>query len=186
MRRALPAHLPREVIVIEPDVDTTGLKKIGEEITETLDYLPGKLKVIRRVRPKYVDPLDEDRGVIIGALPARAVERGIAEPSLLAHVVIEKYVDHLPLYRQVQRFTRQGCALATSTLGDWTKASADLVEPLYRALTEEVLASGYIQADETPIQVQDRNKKGKTHRGYYWVYQSLQSEALGAVTGGDE
>ena len=170
VRRALPSHLPREVIVIEPDVDTTDLKKIGEEVTETLDYVPGRLKVIRRVRPKYVNSKSEDGGVIIGALPARAVERGIAEPSLLAHVVIEKYVDHLPLYRQVQRFTREGITLATSTLGDWIKASADLVEPLYRALTEEVLASEYIQADETPIQVQDRNKKGETHRGYYWVY----------------
>lgn len=115
VRQALPSHLPREVIVIEPDVDTSGMRKIGEEITETLDYVPGRLKVIRRVRPKYVDPKSEDSGVVIGELPARAVERGIAEAGLLAHVVIEKYVDHLPLYRQLQRFTRQGITLASST-----------------------------------------------------------------------
>ena len=170
VRLALPSHLPREVIVIEPDVDTSSLKKIGEEVTETLDYVPGKLKVIRRERPKYVDPSDEARGVIIGDLPARPVEKGIAEPSLLSHVVIEKYVDHMPLYRQVQRFTREGCALAPSTLGDWISASADLLEPLYWAMTDELLDSTYIQADETPIQVQDPNKMRKTHRGYYWVY----------------
>ena len=169
-RQALPSHLPREVIVIEPDVDTTDLKRIGEEITETLDYHPGTLTVIQRIRPKYVDPLREERGVVIGALPARPVERGIAEASLLSHVVIEKYADHLPIYRQVERFKREGITLATSTLGGWVKASADLVAPLYRALCEEVLASEYIQADETPIRVQDRNKKGKTHKGFYWVY----------------
>lgn len=170
VRLALPSHLPREIIVIEPDVDTSSLKKIGEEVTETLDYLPGKLKVIRRVRPKYVDPLDEERGVFIGALSPRPVEKGIAEPGLLSHVVIEKYVDHMPLYLQVQRFTREGCALAPSMLGDWISASADLLEPLYWAMTDELLDSTYIQADETPIQVQDPNKKRKTHRGYYWVY----------------
>ena len=116
------------------------------------------------------DSHDEARGVIIAELPPRPIEKGMAEPSLLAHVVIEKFVDHLPLYRQVQRFTRAGITLAESTLGDWTAATADLLAPLYDAMTEELLQSGYIQADETPIQVQDPNKRRKTHRGYYWVY----------------
>lgn len=139
-------------------------------MTETLDYRPAKLVVIRRVRPKYVDPQAEERGVIISELPARPIEKGLAEAGLLAHVVIEKYVDHLPLYRQVQRFTRQGITLAESTLGDWTRATADLVRPLYEALAKEARRSGYIQADETPIPVQDNEKEGTTHRGYYWVY----------------
>jgi transposase len=170
VRQVLPSHLPREVIVIEPDRDTAGLRKIGEQVTETLDYRPARLVVIRRVRPKYVDPTDEERGVIIGALPARVVEKGMAEPALLAHVLVEKYVDHLPLYRQVQRFNREGITLPTSTLGDWTRASADLLLPLYEALGREALSGGYIQADETPIQVQSAEKAGTTHRGYYWVY----------------
>ncbi len=170
VRQVLPSHLPREVIVIEPDGDTTDLKKIGQEVTETLDYRPARLVVIRRVRPKYVDPRDEDRGVIIAELPSRPIEKGMAEPGLLAHVVIEKYVDHLPLYRQVQRLRREGITLAESTLGGWIAQSAHLLDPLYEALTEEALASGYIQADETPIPVQDHQKKGTTHRGYYWVY----------------
>src|SRR5690606_19104446 len=82
----------------------------------------------------------------------------------------EKYVDHMPLYRQVQRFTREGITLSESTLGGWVAATADLLVPLYEALKKEVIESGYVQADETPIAVQDRDKQGSTHRGYYWVY----------------
>jgi transposase len=171
VRQVLPSHLPREVIVIEPEEDPSGLKRIGQEVTETLDYRRAKLVVIRRVRPKYVDPRDEDQGVIIAELPARPIDKGMAEAGLLAHVVIEKYVDHLPLYRQGQRLRRQGITLSDSTLGGWITATAELVEPLYEALKQEALASGYLQADETPIPVQSRQEsKGKTHRGYYWVY----------------
>ena len=170
VRQGLPAHLPREVIVIEPESDTTGLKKIGEEVTETLDYRPGKLIVIRRVRPKYADPNNEAAGVVIGALPVRPIDKGIAEPSLLAHVLIEKYADHLPIYRQVQRFKREGIVLPPTTIEGWVAASANLLVPLYEALVEQVKSSGYVQADETRIPVQDAEKKGATHRGYYWVY----------------
>lgn len=170
VRQVLPSHLPRQVIVIEPDRDTAGLKKIGQAVTETLDYRPAKLVVLRRVRPKYVDPSDEDRGVLIAELPARPIDKGMAEAGLLAHVVIEKYVDHLPLYRQGQRLRRQGITLSDSTLGGWIAQSAALVEPLYAALREEALKSGYLQADETPIPVQSAQQQGTTHRGYYWVY----------------
>jgi len=169
VRQVLPEHLPREVIVIEPAVDRSLLKKIGEEVTETLDYRPARLIVIRRVRPKYVDPQTDK--IIIAELPARPIDKGIAEAGTLAHVVIEKYVDHLPIYRQVQRFKREGIVLPRSTLEGWVAAVAKLLVPLYERLAELVLASGYIQADETPIQVQDpAAKKEKTHRGYYWVY----------------
>ncbi len=173
VRQALPSHLPREIIVIEPAVDRSMLKKIGEEVTETLDYRPARLIVIRRVRPKYVNPGTDE--IIIAQLPARPVDKGIAEAGTLAHVVIEKYVDHLPIYRQVQRFKREGIVLPRSTLTGWVASVANLLAPLHERLGELVLKSGYIQADETPIPVQDPakgigNKKGKTHRGYYWVY----------------
>lgn len=171
-RQVLPAHLPRKEIVIEPEVETAGLKKIGQEVSETLDYWPARLFVVRRVRPKYVDPQNEERGVIIAELPRRPIEKGMAEPGLLAHITIEKYADHLPLYRQVQRFKREGIALPEATLGGWISATADLLAPLYDALAEEARMSGYIQADETPIAVQDAQKKGSTHRGYYWVYRA--------------
>jgi transposase len=169
VRQVFPSHLPREVVVIEPE-EVEGLKKIGEEVTETLDYRPARITVIRRVRPKYVDPADEDRGVLIAPLPPRPIDKGMAEPGLLAHVVIEKYMDHLPLYRQAQRFRRQGITLSDSTLGGWIRSSAELVLPLGEALAVEALQSGYLQADETPIPVQDGDKQGKTHQGYYWVY----------------
>ena len=169
-RQVLPSHLPRETIVIEPEVDTSRLRKIGEEISETLDWRPAKLVVVSRVRPRYVDPAREERGVLIAELPPRPIEKGIAEPGLLAHLMISKYVDHLPYYRQIEQFKREGISFPSSTLGDWGSASADLLRPLYERLVELVRRSGYIQADETPIAVQDRKKKRKTHRGYYWVY----------------
>ena len=169
-RQVLPGHLPRETIIIEPEVDTSQLRKIGEEISETLDYRPGKLVVVSRVRPRYVDPARQERGVLIGDLPARPLEKAIAEPGLLAHTLISKYVDHLPYYRQIEQFKREGITLPSSTIGGWGTASADLLRPLYDQLADRVRQSGYIQADETPIAVQDRKKKGKTHRGYYWVY----------------
>jgi transposase len=176
VRQALPEHLPRQVIVIEPALDRTNLKKIGEEVTETLDYRPAKLIVIRRVRPKYVDPQTEK--ILIAELPARPVDKGIAEAGLLASVVIEKYVDHLPIYRQVQRYKREGIPLARSTLEGWVAAVARLLEPLHERLGELILESGYIQADETPIPVQDKGKKGKTHRGYYWVYHAPEQQLV--------
>jgi transposase len=169
-RQVIPGHFPREVIVIEPEEDVSRLKKIGEEVSETLDYRPGKLVVLRRVRPKYVDPAREERGVLIAELPARPLEKAIAEPSLLAHTLISKYVDHLPYYRQIEQFKREGITFPSSTIGDWGNASADLLRPLYDCLIDRVRQSGYIQADETPIAVQDRKKKRKTHKGYYWVY----------------
>ena len=176
VRKPLPEHLPREVIVIEPEMDRSTLKKIGEEISETLDYRPAKLIVIQRVRPKYVDPKTEKH--YIAQLPARPIDKGIAEAGLLAAVVIEKYMDHLPIYRQVQRFKREDIQIARSTMEGWVAAVAHLLEPLHERLGELILESGYVQADETPIPVQDpAAKKGKTHKGYYWVYHA-PSESL--------
>ena len=175
-RQVLPAHLPREIFFIEPDEDVSGLKKIGDEVTETLDWRPSRLVVIRRVRPKYVDPTQEDRGVLIGDLPPRPIDKGVAEPGLISHVIAEKYVYHVPYYRQIERYKREGVYFASSTFGDWTSSAANIIVPLYDVLGKDVLESGYIQADETPIQVQDlrrtdnRPKKKKTHRGYFWVY----------------
>ncbi len=177
VRQPLPAHLPREVIVIEPAVDRSMLKKIGEAVTETLDYRPARLIVIQRVRPKYVNPRTEE--IIIAQLPARPVDKGIAEAGTLAHVVIEKYVDHLPIYRQVQRFKREGIVLPRSTLEGWVAAVANLLTALHDRLSELVRESSYIQADETPIPVQDPVKSSKkTHRGYYWVYHAPEKKLV--------
>lgn len=168
-RMKLPESLRREEIVIEPTQDITGCKKMGEEITEVLEYLPGELFVKKYVRIKYAVP--QNAGVLIGELPSRPIEKAMAGPGLLAQIVIDKYVDHLPLYRQMQRFERAGVKLAYSTLTDWVGATCRLILPLYEALKSEVLQSNYLHADETPIKVLDKDKKNNTHRGYYWVYQ---------------
>lgn len=175
VRQTLPERLSRHEVVIEPEEDTSGLRRIGEEVTETLHYIPGQWVVLRRVRPKYVDPKNPDRGVIIAPLPDRPIEKGLAEPSLLAQIVVEKYLDHLPLYRQRGRFKREGITLPASTLEGWVAQMGDLVEPLYQALCTEVRQSGYVQADETTIPVLDKTKKGQSHRGYYWVYHAPES-----------
>ncbi len=167
-RMKLPATLPREKVIIEPEEDTTGLKKIGEEITEELERIPGKLFVRQYVRPKYAKA--DGQGVVIGDLPSRPIDKGIPGPGLLAQIVIDKYTDHLPIHRQIQRFEREGIKLASSTLTDWIGSTCELLDPLYEALKKQVLSTDYLQADETPIKVLDKDKKGTTHRGYHWVY----------------
>jgi len=169
-RNPLPADLPRKDIVIEPDSDVSHLKKIGEEITEELEYEPGKLYVNRYIRPKYALP--KDQGVIIADLPTRPIEKGIAGAGLLSHIMVSKYVDHLPLYRQCQQFKRHGVVLPLSTLSDWVKQTAEIVEPLYQQLKTALLQSHYLQADESPLRVLDQAKKGSCHLGYMWVYHS--------------
>ena len=175
-RTKLPESLRREEIIIEPAADITGCKKMGEEITEVLEYQPGELYVKQYRRIKYAKPGGE--GVLIGELPLRPVEKAIAGPGLLAQVVIDKYADHLPLYRQMQRFERNGIKLPYSTLTDWVSATCMLITPLYEALKAEVLQSNYLHADETPIKVLDKSKQGETHRGYYWVYHNSVNKTV--------
>lgn len=169
-RMVLPAHLPREEHIIEPEEDITGCKKIGENITEILEYTPGKLYVKRYVRPKYARANEE--GVVTGELPTLPIPKGNAGPSLLAHLIISKYVDHLPFYRQVQQFKRQDVVLAESTINDWFRASCKLLEPLYNHLRATLLKEDYLMVDETPIPVLSSEKEGSTHKGYLWVYYS--------------
>jgi transposase len=169
-RTKLPESLRREEIVLEPAVDTAGCKKIGEEITEVLEYQPGELYVKQYRRIKYARP--DNSGILIGELPSRPLPKIIAGEGLLAQIVIDKYIDHLPLHRQMQRFERAGVKLPYSTLTDWVSETCSLITPLFNALKAEVLQSSYLHADETPIKVIDKDKKGETHRGFYWVYQN--------------
>lgn len=167
-RNPIPAHLRREEVIIEPAEDLTGMKKIGADITEELEYQPGELYVKRYVRPKYAR-LESD-GVVIGTLPSRPIEKGLAGPGLLAYVLGSKFVDHLPLYRQRQQFRRQGVELPESTLCGWVESACGLLTPLYEAHRHELLQTSYLMADETPIRVLDNSQPGKCHLGYLWVY----------------
>jgi transposase len=172
-RSPLPASLRREEITLEPADVPEGSKQIGVEVTEELEYTPGELFVKKYIRPKYVVPQSEhaiSSKIIVAPMPVRPIEKAIAGPGLLAQVVIDKYMDHLPLYRQMQRFERSGVKLSYSTITDWVSGTCKLIAPLYEALKAEVLQSNYLHADETTIKVLDSNKKGATHRGYFWVY----------------
>ena len=169
-RNKLPEDLPVKEIIIEPEESTEGLSKIGEERTEILEYTPGNFFKIVIIRPKYAK--EDNSGIIIASMPSRPIEKCLAGNFLLTSILINKYVDHLPLYRQQQIFKRRGIQIAPSTIDSWVAKLGFLLEPLYNAMTESVKHSSYIQADETPTRVLDKTKKGKTHRGYYWVYHS--------------
>ncbi|HYQ59029.1 MAG TPA: IS66 family transposase [Draconibacterium sp.] len=174
-RLALPSHLPVKEIVLEPEEDTSEMKCIGKEVTEQLELKPAKLYIKRFIRPRYIKPTDElglNHQGVIAELPVFPIEKGIAGPGLLAQVLIDKFVDHLPIYRQIERFKREKIQIPSSTINGWQEAISNLLEPLYDCLKHRVLSQGYLQVDETPIQVLDRAKKGKTHRGYHWIYYS--------------
>ncbi len=168
-RNPIPEHIPRKEIFIEPQgIDTTGLKRIGEEITEELEYEEAKLYVNKYVRPKYA--LAADEGVIIAELPSRIIPKGIPGAGLLSHIIVSKFMDHLPIYRIRRQLKRSGIALAESTINDWLKAVVELLEPLYNIQRARVLGKDYLMVDETTIRVLDKGKKGKSHTGYHWVY----------------
>lgn len=170
-RQPLPAHLPRQEVVIEPETKIEGAKKIGEEVTEILEYTPGRLYVKRYIRPKYALP--QKQGVIIADMPSLPIPKGNAGASLIAHVIISKFIDHLPFYRQIQQFKRQNdITIAESTLTDWFSGACKSLELLYQKQVDSIVKSSYLMCDETPIPVLDRDKPGATHRGYHWVYYS--------------
>ena len=176
-RMTLPDHLRREVIILEPGKDVTGLRRIGYEITEVLEYNPGELYVKRFLRPVYVQPVsDIETTFITASLPGRMLEKCMAGEGLLAQMVVDKYMDHLPIYRQLQRFERVGVTIAQSTSNDWMRNVLQSLIGLYDVHKKQVLESSYLHIDETTLKVQDENKKGKTHLGYYWVYHNSEDK----------
>ena len=169
-RAALPSHLPVEEIEIYPAGDLSAMVCIGKEVTEELDYEPARFLIKRYIRYKYAAKNGE--GVKIGQLPERVIDKGIPSAGLLASILTDKYQDHLPLYRQKQRFAREDIQIASSTLEGWTKEALIKLEPLYEQLVFEIKTKGYLQVDESPIKVLESEKKGACHQGYYWVYHS--------------
>lgn len=111
-------------------------------------------------------------------LPSPPIEKGMPGPGLLSEIICDKLVYHLPFYRQVQRYQQLGMKIPASTLEGWFEASCALLEALYQALLKEVLSASYLQVDETPIAVLDKQKKGETHRGYHWVYHSPEKKLV--------
>ena len=170
-RRPLPAHLPREQVMHEPACNCpdcgVAMRKIGEDVSEVLDYVPARFRVIRHVRPKLACPACE-RIVQVDA-PTRPIDRGLAGAGLLAHILVSKYADHLPLYRQSQIYAREGVDLDRSTMAEWVGQCFALVDPLIEALARYVLTAGKLHADDTPVPVLDPGR-GKTKTGRLWTY----------------
>jgi len=170
VRLPLPSHLYREKIEIEPNEDISRATRIAVETTEILEYEPGRFYVKQYNRSKYL--LADDKGIVIGSLPSLPIPRGNAGPGLLTHLLISKFQDHLPFYRQVQMFKRADITIAKSTISGWFTATCRLLEPLYDKLIEIVKQSHYLMVDKTPIPVLTKDKPGSTHKGYHWVYYS--------------
>lgn len=170
-RRPLPKHLPREEIVHPgacscPNCGGT-LRRIGADVTETLDYLPGRFKVVRHVREAFSCRLCET--VVQTPAPNHAIARGRAGPGLLAHIVVSKFDDHLPLYRQAEIYARDGVDLETSTLSGWVGATAAVLAPLVEVLRRDVMGSDVLHGDDTPVPVLAPGA-GKTKTGRLWTY----------------
>ncbi len=171
-RRALPDHLPRQTRRHEPKETVCPqcqgeLRKLGEDVSEMLEYVPASFVVIRHVRTKL--SCTKCDCIVQAEAPSRPIERGVAGPGLLAHVLVSKYCDHQPLYRQSEIYARQDVELERSTLADWVGGSARLLEPLVEALRRYVIAAGKLHADDTPVPVLAPGN-GKTKTGRLWTY----------------
>jgi transposase len=176
VRNAIPDSIRREEVVIEPENIPDGAVRIGEEVTEKLAYIPGEVYVQRTVRPKYALP--QGGGITIADLPTQVLPRSNAGASLLAYLLISKYMDHIPFYRILEIFKRQKIILAASTVNGWFSDTVDLLRTLYETLKKDVLSSDYIQIDESTIPVMDKDSPGSTRKGYHWIVRSPMQNQL--------
>jgi transposase len=174
-RKPLPDHLPRREVVHEPERDGASccpacggaMARLGEDVTEVLDYVPGRFRVIRHIRPKYACRRCE--AITQAPAPALPTPRGRAAPGLLAHLLVSKYADHLPLYRQSEIYAREGVEIDRSTLSDWVGQAAWLLQPVVEGIGRHVFAAEKIHGDDTPVPVLEPGL-GRTRTGRLWVY----------------
>jgi len=181
--RKLPAHLARDEQVHRPETtpahhDKDGqacgcsacggrLRRIGADVSEQLEYVPSHFKVIRHVRPKLA--CVKCQSIFQADAPSRPIARGLPGPGLMAHVMVSKYCDHIPLYRQSRIYARDGVEIDRSTMAGWVARGDELIDPLLTALGRYVLAAEKVHADDTPVKVLDPGA-GKTKTGRLWVY----------------
>jgi transposase len=176
VREPIPEHLRREVIIVEPANIPDGAVRIGEVVTEKMEYLPGEVYVKRTVRPKYALPKNE--GIVVADLPTQVLPKSNAGASLLAYLIVGKFMDHLPFYRIIEILKRANVKIAPSTVNGWFSDTVDLLNPLYDCLKKEVLSSDYLQMDESSIPVMDKDKPGSTRKGYHWIVRSPMQNQL--------
>lgn len=175
IRRQLPSDLPREIIIHDLTNEEKfcacghNLKRIGEEVTEQLKYIPARLSVVQHVRPKYAcKPCQEN--VKIAPMPLLLLPKCIATPELVSHTIVAKYCDHLPLYRQENIWHRLGIDLPRSSLCAWILKTAELCEPLIKLLQKIIIQYDYAQADETSVQVLDEVGRSNKTKSFMWCY----------------
>ncbi|NJM13764.1 MAG: IS66 family transposase [Synechococcaceae cyanobacterium SM1_2_3] len=168
----LPENLPVVEEVIEPEpvkAQPEAWRCIGQEISEQLDYEPARFLRRRTIRKKYVHRTEADAAPVIAALPERLLDRSLPAPGLIAAILVGKYCDHLPLYRQEQIFRqRHQVPLPRQTLARWVALAADWLKPIYETIRTGVMGGGYVQVDETPIEYLEPGN-GKTKQGYLWT-----------------
>lgn len=181
-RTALPAEFPRTVITHEPEQSHCAcgcaLRRIGEDVSEKLDYTPGKFSVERHIRGKWV--CNQCDTLTQAPVPPHVIDKGIPTTGLLAHVLVAKYADHLPLYRQEKIFARAGYAIPRSTLADWVGRCGVELQPLVDALHNCLLQETVLHGDETPVPMLSPGKK-KTHQAYVWAFASTHASQLQGV-----
>lgn len=177
-RNPLPDTLRREIIEIKPKDDVSNLKAVSTQITEVLEYQPGELFVKRYIRPEYLKPTADSLNAVrlIAPLPAFPIPKAIAGSSVLTYLLVSKFIDHLPIYRLLQIFKRQNVTLKQTTVSGWIGQACALLECIFDLHCKEVLKGNYLNVDETTIKVLDKDKKGTTHQGYYWVYYDTQKK----------
>ena len=171
VRRPLPADLPREDVVHKAPCACPAcggaLRPLGEDVSEMIEYVPGRYRVIRHVRPKLSCAACQT--VVQAPAPSRPIARGLAGPGFLAHVLVSKYADHLPLYRQSEIYEREGLDLSRSTLADWVGGAAELLGPLVASIGRYVMSAQKLHGDDTPVPVLCPGR-GTTKQGRLWTY----------------
>jgi transposase len=185
-RKPLPDDLPRQEVLHQPEGDGAcicpacggGMGKLGEDVTEVLDYVPGHFQVIRHVRPKYACRACD--AITQAPAPSMPTPRGRAAPAMLAHLLVSKYCDHLPLYRQCEIYARHGLELDRSTLCDWVGQAAWLLDPIVAAIRAHVFAADKIHGDDTTVPVLEPGL-GRTRTGRLWVYMRDDRPFCGAA-----
>jgi transposase len=175
-RAPLPEHLPRETrIVPVPEAERTcaqcgaDKKCIGHRTSEILEFVPAQFKIIEEQREKLACPRCPEQGVTT-APSEKVMDRGRPGPGLLANIVVEKFDDAMPLYRQAEQYARSGVSLSPSTLGDWSAFGLDVLAPVAKRIGERVLSSSYVRADDTGIRVLDRDHPNGVKRGHIWAF----------------
>lgn len=183
-RTALPAELPRTEIRHEPNSTTCTcgctLHRMGEEVSEKLDYVPGTFTVERHIRGTWA--CRDCEAIVQAPMPAHVIDKGLATAGLIAHVGVSKFADHIPLYRQSGMFARAGLELSESTLGGWIGQTGEQLKPIVAAYKAWLLEQPVLHADETPMpMLWPDQERGKTHQAYLWAYASTQLSQAKAV-----